>query len=280
MLRIVTLIENQAGERKDLIHEHGLSFFVERDGQAVMFDTGAGAGFLHNAEKLRVDIKSVRALLVSHAHYDHAGGVRSFYEKTDFRIPVITGGNFFDPKYKTHTWGRNYIGIDFVPRWIQEKSIEYRSLAAENFSPVMREVIPGVWAVNGFPRIFPEEKIDPVFVVEREGKIELDDFRDEICLVAESGDSLTIIVGCGHPGIMNMLETIKNIFQKRIGALIGGIHLMDAEPPRIKRFLEYAACLQCDCFGIAHCSGKDVKAQMEKDVKRFYRNVTGSSIYL
>jgi 7,8-dihydropterin-6-yl-methyl-4-(beta-D-ribofuranosyl)aminobenzene 5'-phosphate synthase len=280
MLRIVTLIENTQSERKDLVHEHGLSFYVERDGRAVIFDTGAGAGFLHNAEKLRIDAKSVRALLVSHAHYDHAGGVRSFYEKNGCGIPLITGGNFFDPKYKTHAWGRNYIGIDFVPQWIQEKGIKHQCLAAENFSTVMQEVIPGVWAVNGFPRIFPEEKNDPAFVVEREGKIEIDDFRDEICLVAESGGSLTVIVACSHPGIMNMLETITDAFQKRIGALIGGIHLMDADSSRIRKFLEYAASLRCDCFGIAHCSGKEVKEQMEKDVKRFYRNVTGSSIYL
>jgi 7,8-dihydropterin-6-yl-methyl-4-(beta-D-ribofuranosyl)aminobenzene 5'-phosphate synthase len=158
--------------------------------------------------------------------------------------------------------------------------IEHRILAVENFSTVTREIIPGVWAVNGFPRIFPEEESVPAFVVDREGKIETDDFRDEICLVAESGGSLAVIVACSHPGIMNMLEAIKAAFRKRITTLIGGIHLMDAESPRIKRFLEYAAALQCDCFGLAHCSGKDVKCHMERDAKRFYRNVTGSSIYL
>ncbi|MDR1933148.1 MAG: MBL fold metallo-hydrolase [Spirochaetales bacterium] len=280
MLRVVTLIENTAGDRQDLVHEHGLSFYVERDGQAVIFDTGAGAGFLYNADKLRIDTKSVRALVVSHAHYDHAGGVRPFYERNGSGIPLITGENFFDPKYKRHRWGHNYIGVDFDSRWLQTMGVDHRGLWAGNSRTVTREIIPGVWAVNGFPGIFPEEKNNPAFVVERNGKIETDDFRDEICLVAETGDCLAVLVACSHPGIMNMLEAIKASFKKRINALIGGIHLIDAKASRVKKFITYAASLNCKCFGIAHCSGKAVQSRMKTDAKRFYHNVTGSSLYL
>jgi 7,8-dihydropterin-6-yl-methyl-4-(beta-D-ribofuranosyl)aminobenzene 5'-phosphate synthase len=280
MLRIVTLIENTPGERKDLVHEHGLSFYIERSGDSLVFDTGAGSGFLYNAAKLRINTQAVKALVISHAHYDHAGGVRSFYENNSTTIPLVTGENFFDPKYKKHDWGRDYIGIDFDAHWLREKGICHQPLCGTSASFVKREIIPGVWAAGGFPRIFPLEIDNPFFVVEREGRGEVDDFRDEICIIVEDSNRLIVIAACSHPGIMNMLESIRKTFNKRIGILIGGIHLLEASSRRIESFFDYAASLDCDCFGLAHCSGNAVRTRMEKDAKRFYRASTGSSLYV
>ena len=278
-MRVVTLIENSAGDRKDLLFEPGLSFWIEREGQAILFDTGAGPAFLHNAAKLMVDTRKAKFLSISHAHFDHAGGVRAFYEKNGTDIPLITGDCFFDPKFKSHSWGRNYIGLDFDLQWIEKMKVRHQVLKSENGTTEINELIPGIWAVCGFPRVIPEEKDNPSFVVERNGisAPEIDDFRDEICIVADVHDSLVLIIACSHPGIMNMLEAIKKKFNKKISAILGGIHLLDADKTRINRFFNYIASPEITCVGLSHCSGEAVINRLKWDDKRYYSNVTGCS---
>ena len=280
-MKVVTLIENSPGDRKDLLHEHGLSFWIEREGKAIVFDTGAGSAFLHNANKLMIDTQRAESLLISHAHYDHAGGVRAFYEKNGNSIPLITGDGFFDPKFKSHAWGRNYIGIDFDLQWIQKMKIQHHTLKSADGSTEIRELIPGIWAVCAYPRIMAEEKCDPCFMVERNGSSvpEIDDFRDEVCVAAEINNSLVIITACSHPGIINMLEAIKNKFKKEISAILGGVHLLNADNTRINKFLKYINSPEIICTGLCHCSGEAIVSRLKRNDKRYYSNAVGCSFY-
>ena len=77
MLRITTLIENSAGEHLALHHEHGLSFFVEKDGRGIVFDTGQSGAFIGNAARLKIDLSAPDYVVLSHGHYDHSGGLKS-----------------------------------------------------------------------------------------------------------------------------------------------------------------------------------------------------------
>ena len=90
-MRIVTLVENTRAEgREDLTPEHGLSLYVERDDQRILFDTGATQAFRQNAERLDVDIAGVDAAVISHHHYHHGGGLPYFLEAN--HCPRETGG--------------------------------------------------------------------------------------------------------------------------------------------------------------------------------------------
>lgn len=46
----------------------------------IIFDTGASGNFIKNADKLNIDLHETNYMILSHAHYDHCGGVRSFIE--------------------------------------------------------------------------------------------------------------------------------------------------------------------------------------------------------
>ena len=78
-MKIVTLIENLAN-RSGLIAEHGLSFYIETDKSKIIFDTGQSSLFLNNAKKLNINIEDVDALVLSHGHFDHTGGLYPFLE--------------------------------------------------------------------------------------------------------------------------------------------------------------------------------------------------------
>jgi len=67
-------VENTV-QRRDLLAEHGLAFWIERDDRRILFDTGQGLTLQHNAATLGIDLSSVDAIIVSHGHYDHTGGL-------------------------------------------------------------------------------------------------------------------------------------------------------------------------------------------------------------
>jgi 7,8-dihydropterin-6-yl-methyl-4-(beta-D-ribofuranosyl)aminobenzene 5'-phosphate synthase len=79
IVKIVTLIEDtKINEPKDLVAAHGLSLYIERNGQRILFDTGPSSQFIRNSEKLGIDIKKIDSVIISHAHMDHMGGLASF----------------------------------------------------------------------------------------------------------------------------------------------------------------------------------------------------------
>jgi len=85
--RVTTLIENRKiNDVEGIVTENGLSLYIERHGQTILFDTGSSDNFIHNAEKLGVDIKSVDIAVISHGHLDHAGGLPYFLGANDKAI--------------------------------------------------------------------------------------------------------------------------------------------------------------------------------------------------
>ena len=78
-MKIVVLIENTAPEGSCLAAEHGLSFYVEHRGKAILLDAGASGAFADNAAALGVGLERVDAAVLSHGHYDHAGGLGRFF---------------------------------------------------------------------------------------------------------------------------------------------------------------------------------------------------------
>lgn len=78
---IKTLVENTSVS-EDFGSEHGLSLYIETKKQKILFDVGASELFLQNAKKLGVNIADVDFLVISHGHYDHGGGLKTFLKRT------------------------------------------------------------------------------------------------------------------------------------------------------------------------------------------------------
>ena len=79
MLTITVLAENSDG--KGLCGEHGLSLHIEYEGRRYLLDAGATGLFAENAAKLGLSLTEVEAVFLSHAHYDHAGGLSRFFSE-------------------------------------------------------------------------------------------------------------------------------------------------------------------------------------------------------
>ena len=98
MIILRTLLENNLSRNRSLTAEHGLSFLVEAGDKKILFDCSAGKAARKNAEKMHVSLKDVDYVVLSHSHYDHAGG----YPDMVFHgvcAPLVTGPRFFEEKY-------------------------------------------------------------------------------------------------------------------------------------------------------------------------------------
>ena len=77
---IKALVENTSIS-EDFASEHGLSLYIETKNHKILFDVGASELFLQNAKKLDVNIADVDFLVISHGHYDHGGGLKTFLKE-------------------------------------------------------------------------------------------------------------------------------------------------------------------------------------------------------
>ena len=231
-IRIVTLVENQGGVHKGLRTEHGISFYVEFNGKSLLFDTGQSDAFLRNAEQLKIDFRNVEALCVSHGHYDHSGGVRHLFAQ-GITPPVWIGKGFFDEKYAKDGTAYEYVGNNFDAEYFKSVGITYHEVDTE-----VQEILPGVFAVTRFERVFPDETVNPRFWVLRKGAFEQDLFGDEISLVLETSKGLVVLLGCSHPGVKNILFTITKRFSQKIYIVLGGTHMVEATEGSVERSIQ------------------------------------------
>ena len=95
--RITVLVENTAGG-PGLLAEHGLAYWIEHDGRHVLLDSGQGGVLASNAYKLGIALREIDALVLSHGHYDHTGGVAEAL-KTNRPVTVYAHPAAFARKY-------------------------------------------------------------------------------------------------------------------------------------------------------------------------------------
>jgi 7,8-dihydropterin-6-yl-methyl-4-(beta-D-ribofuranosyl)aminobenzene 5'-phosphate synthase len=273
LLRITTLIENSPGEHHGLATEHGISFCVEKDGHTVLFDTGQSGAFLANAAKMNIGLSNIDSVVLSHGHYDHTGGFRSLCAAG--RIPTLrTGEGFFAPKYAFRKGAFDFLGNDFDQAFLSGSGV--RHVAS---SKPLDEILPGMYVLSGFPRIHPDEKINPRFLLRKDGAFVPDGFDDEVLLAVETGDGLAVLLGCSHPGMRNMLDAVKERLRRPILAVLGGTHLVEAKGTALEKSLEYLQNSGILFVGMSHCTGKDVMERLEATCPGFFRNVTGTSLF-
>lgn len=272
--KITTLIENSLGEHLSLHAEHGISFLIEHGAAKVLFDMGQTGAFLENAAKLEIDPAEVDCVAISHGHYDHGGGFRSLVA-AGYRGTLVTGKGIFNRKFATDGISMEYLGLDFDEKFLKEAGIPHR--VAEGG---IEEIADGIFVLSAFPRNHADEVLNRRFLVERDGSLCIDDFSDEICLAVETARGFILVVGCSHPGVMNILDAARAILPRSLYAIIGGTHLVEASPERLDRAVKYITESEIEIIGVSHCTGARGVGELSKMGKKFFRNTTGHSLYV
>src|SRR5690554_1923178 len=109
-MQITTLVENLVYQ-PGLVAEHGLSFYIDTGKRRILFDTGQRNAFLVNARVMGIDLGKADALVISHGHYDHTGGLNAFL-KANTTAPVYLKKQVLNKKYNAN---RQFIGTPSIP---------------------------------------------------------------------------------------------------------------------------------------------------------------------
>ena len=223
MMKVTTLIENnKALGMGKLVAEHGLSMHIEHAGKKILFDTGESGAFADNAAQLGIAIDQVNMAVISHHHYDHAGGLRRFLElNKTAKIYLLNRPN--GEPYGKFLWMKKYIGLD--EKLIAENSERFVFLGED------QEISPDVFILTHIGRDFPIPKGNRSILIKSAEGLEPDKFTHELVMVLKETDGLVMFTGCGHQGILNMITSVEKSFPDTlIKAVFGGFHLM-ALPP-------------------------------------------------
>lgn len=250
MVRITALMDNVRSENKALTAEHGLSYLLEWDGHSLLFDCGAGDAPLRNAHRLGRRLQGLDAVVLSHSHYDHAAGYRDLIEAGLGSRVLYTGPCFFEPKFARDGVRYTDLSAGFDESFLAGNGITHRVVEGQC------EIAPGVFLVGGFARTHAFETIPERFVRQTPDGFVPDDFADEICLALAAGDGLAVLVGCSHPGILNMIEQVHAVLGRPVRAVFGGTHLAEAGQERIDATVKGLRALGLETLGLGHCSGE------------------------
>jgi len=249
MVRITALMDNKPSENKALIAEHGLSFFVEYNNLRLLFDCGSGTSTLHNAHRLGIDLKELDAVILSHSHYDHAAGFRDLTEQGMGSRLLYTGPFFWEPKYAFNGSKYTDLSCGFDPDFLGQYGITRQEVNGT------LQIAPGIWLISNFPRVHDFETIPRRFVRRKASGFVSDNFGDEVCMALEVEGGLAVLVGCSHPGILNITTHIRQALGKPIRAVFGGTHLVEADSQRIDLTIRTLQEMGLEIMGLSHCSG-------------------------
>ena len=176
IIKIVTVMDNLAGEQKAMKAEHGLSFYVETGDMRILFDFGAGRHALENALRLGIRPEQADIAVGSHGHYDHAAGYRDFVA-AGLSCPLVTGNGFFEEKYARNGLKATYLGTGFDSLFLEEHGI--RHMVCDSVLPIGK----GCWVMGGITRSHDFETVPERFVIRDKDGWKQDYFHDEVCLV-------------------------------------------------------------------------------------------------
>ena len=212
-MRIVNLIEDTCGAEK-LQHEHGLSFYIETKKHKILLDTGMTGAFIENAKELGIDLTQVDTVVLSHGHYDHAGGILDFVKinpTAKIYMQKTAGGDY----YNLRDGLEKYIGIDKV-------ILELPQIVFLNGDYRIDEEVYVFTNILG-RKYWPESNL--LLKEKVNGHFIQDTFAHEQCLVVIENNESVLLSGCAHNGILNILEAYQERFKRIPDKVISGFHM-------------------------------------------------------
>ncbi len=258
MSRVTVVVDNLVKFASPLFGEHGLSLWLEHEGLNILYDTGMGRALLPNLESLKLDPNRLDALVLSHGHYDHTGGLEALLGARREPLPVYCHLAVFAPHLSQNPEGlRREVGPPLT-------RMAYESLGARfTFVDRWAGPWPGVTLLADIPRVTAFEVPAPSLVTVRDGQVSPDPFHDDLSILIRGAAGNTVLTGCAHSGLLNILEDAEAKAGAPVGLVVGGTHLGPAPAGQQEAALAALAARQDLKVAAGHCTGPDMAGRMQ-----------------
>jgi 7,8-dihydropterin-6-yl-methyl-4-(beta-D-ribofuranosyl)aminobenzene 5'-phosphate synthase len=210
-LEILPLYE-EASSAEELISGHGVAYLLRTDTSTILLDVGNNpdqtqpSPLVHNMEILGVQLEDIDALVISHPHPDHLGGIAAW-----------KGG-----------------GVSISPGIKGSKGIlTFSSEDRSNVDEMVRSIEPTTVSMGAattgampYPEVFPLSLTNPI--------------GQEQSLVINIQDrGLVLITGCGHPGLEELVERAEGLYSLPVIGIVGGLHYGEAKATDLGAPIEF-----------------------------------------
>ncbi|MBE6328812.1 MAG: MBL fold metallo-hydrolase [Bacteroidales bacterium] len=254
-MKLKILVDNCV-DQPDVKGELGFSIYIEHQGFKVLFDLGQSNIFEENAKLFNIDISSIDALVLSHGHYDHTGGLNRFLELNSKAKIYLKGGVAFN-KYNTNG---KYIGIP------QKVNIPEERLVSVSETTI--ELAEGIYIVPNIKLYDHSDTHFDHFIVGDEMMDDRHDyFLDEQFVTLVQDGKMTIVNGCAHRGIINIIQSAISEFSLPLRYVIGGFHTRHENEEFMTNLAKKLNLYDIEKIVTCHCTGMNQYSILKRDCK-------------
>lgn len=270
-LKVTVVVDNcvSPAVRKPFRGQHGLAVLIDTGTNKILFDAGPSDIVVHNLGLLGVHPRDLDAIVLSHGHYDHTGGLASVLTMAAKKIPVFAHPDIFKPRYHIDGTNCKFVGVPFTKEHLNSLGADFRSVE----EPV--ELVPNLWISGPIPRETVYEEGDVGLVV-AEGSCDCatgelptvfsrDPLIDDMAIFVRCSKGLVVLGGCAHSGIINMINHgLKVTGAIKVHGLLGGTHLGPTAEPQKNATIGALEWFNPDFIASNHCTGFAMMARLSQ----------------
>ncbi len=247
-IRLTVLADNSVTAR-NLRGEHGLAFHLACGARHILFDTGQGLVLADNARALGIDLGAVDTVVLSHGHYDHAGGLPDVLAAARAPVTIHLHPRAREPKYRVTGGEARAIGL---PQAALAALAPPPARVVAATTPTA--IAPGIFCTGEIPRQADASPPTDRFHLDCAGT-RLDPLLDDQALYFTTRQGVVALLGCTHAGVIPTLEYIRQLAGQPVRAVLGGLHLGHVTAAEIQGVADYLRALELTLLMPLHCTG-------------------------
>ena len=263
--------------------EHGLAYHVDTvvnaQSHSFLFDFATDIqGVKRNIDLLKIDLRKIEALALSHDHFDHQATLVELLKAKKAEIPqgipFYVGEQFF-----VGTYARRPDGNVASLLALKREDIEGLGLVKIVEVKIPTPIVQGAYLTGKVEQVTDYENVPPIFVAKKGDQFVQEDFIGEQAIVLNvKGKGLVVLSGCAHRGIVNTVKHAQKMTGiEKVHAIVGGFHLTGAKPEIIQKTIADIKTIRPEYIVPTHCTGFEAISAFAREMPdQFILNTAGT----